>query len=433
MGEQYNYAISFDELYKGLQKSKRNVIWKDSVAGYSINGLKNTYMLRQSLVKKTYHLSKYQRFTIVEPKVREIIATRIRDRQFQRSLCDNILYPEVVRHFIRDNCACQKGRGVDDAMNRLDAHLHKYFRIHKCNEGWTLQCDISKYFPSTSYLVAQDALAKVIGDKEAVMRACEIIESFCCAEIERYMLERHIEQNLAEGAAYKLSMLRVEILKARLMDPGRLEEVKAEAYRKMWETIKALPFRKSVEKEALFDWVKTNQFRGIGLGSQVSQITELNVLNGLDHFVKEKLRVKHYIRYMDDFVLIHQDKDFLRKCKREIEEYVGRLGLTLNKKTCIYPIKQGIKFLKWRFILTDTGKVIRRKNKKKVNDQKRKLRKFKDRLEHGLMTMEQISDSFQSWRADTLRGNTRKVILDMEDYYRKLFGEEPPICKKTLK
>lgn len=433
MGKQYNFAITFDELYKGLQKSKRNVIWKDSVAGYSINGLKNTYLLRQSLLKRTYHLSKYQRFTIVEPKVREIIATRIRDRQFQRSLCDNILYPEAVKHFIRDNCACQKGRGVDDAMNRMDAHLHKYFRKEGTNRGWVLQCDISKYFPSTPYTVAQDALIKVIKDKEAAMRACEIIESFCCAEIEKRLLAMGVDQNIAEGTAYKLSMQRVEIIKAKIMTPDEVDEVNKSAHKKMRETIGAIPSIKREEKEGFFNWMITNQFRGIGLGSQVSQITELTVLNGLDHYIKEKLRVKHYIRYMDDFIIIHSDKNFLRQCKKEIETYIGDLGLSLNKKTCIYPLQQGIRFLKWRFILTETGKVIRRKNKKKVNDRRRKLRKFKERLDNGLMTMSQISDSFQSWRADALRGNMRRVILDMEDYYRKLFGEEPPICKKTLK
>ena len=433
MGKQYNYAITFDELYKGLQKSKRNVIWKDSVAGYSINGLKNTYLLRQSLLKKTYHLSKYQRFTIVEPKLREIIATRIRDRQFQRSLCDNILYPETVRHFIRDNCACQKGRGVDDTMNRMDAHLHKYFRKEGTNRGWVLQCDISKYFPSTPYTVAQNALIKVIKDKEAAMRACEIIESFCCAEIENRFLEMGVDRNIAEGAAYKLSMQRVEILKAKIMTPDDVDEVSKSAHKKMRETIGAVPGLNREEREGFFNWVTTNAFRGIGLGSQVSQITELTVLNGLDHYIKEKLRVKHYIRYMDDFILIHSDKNFLRQCKKEIEAYVSDLGLSLNKKTCIYPLQQGIRFLKWRFILTETGKVIRRKDKKKVNDRRRKLRKFKERLDNGLMTMSQISDSFQSWRADAMRGNMRRVILDMEDFYRKLFGEEPPICKKTLK
>ena len=97
MGKEYEHAISFQELYKGLQKSQRNVMWKDSVAGYSINALKNTYKLRQSLLNGTYKMSQYQRFKIYEPKKRDILATRIQDRQYQRSICDNILYPQTTK------------------------------------------------------------------------------------------------------------------------------------------------------------------------------------------------------------------------------------------------------------------------------------------------------------------------------------------------
>lgn len=50
---------------------------------------------------------------------------------------------------------------------------------------------------------------------------------------------------------------------------------------------------------------------GLGLGSQISQIMELLVLNDLDHYIKERLKIKYYIRYMDDFILIHPDKEYL--------------------------------------------------------------------------------------------------------------------------
>ena len=89
-------AITFGELYKGLKKSCCNVRWKDSVTGYEANGLKNTYLLRQSLLNGTYKISGYQRFRVHEPKEREIVATRLKDRQFQRSLCDNVLYPQIT-------------------------------------------------------------------------------------------------------------------------------------------------------------------------------------------------------------------------------------------------------------------------------------------------------------------------------------------------
>ena len=104
----FEEAISFGNLYSGLLSSQKGVIWKASVSGYSLNGLKNTYKLRQEILNGTYRISQYGEFLITEPKVREVLATRIKDRQFQHSLSDNILYPALTRTFIRDNCACQK-------------------------------------------------------------------------------------------------------------------------------------------------------------------------------------------------------------------------------------------------------------------------------------------------------------------------------------
>jgi len=345
MGTDYENTISFKELYTGLVKSRRNVMWKDSVAGYSINILKNTYKLRQSLLRGTYKIDPYQIFKIHEPKEREIMATRIKDRQFQRSLCDNILYPQITRSFIHDNCACQRGKGVDFALDRMDANLHRYFRKHG-PDGWVLQCDVRHYFAETRHSDAKAAIEKRVIDKMASFRAGEIVDSF-------------------------------------------------------------------------------GDYKGIGLGSQVSQITELAVLDDLDHFIKERLRVKHYMRYMDDFILIHESNEFLEDCLAEILAKMDTLGLELNKKTHIYPLGHGLKFLKWRFILTDTGKVIRMMSKKSISKERRKLRKLKSKLDNGLITIQDVRNNYQSWVANASRGNTRALILRMNTYYQELFGEVP--------
>lgn len=55
---------------------------------------------------------------------------------------------------------------------------------------------------------------------------------------------------------------------------------------------------------------------GLGLGSQVTQLVELSVLNELDHIIKEKLKIKYYVRYMDDLILICHNKDYLKYCLR---------------------------------------------------------------------------------------------------------------------
>lgn len=344
MTETIETVLSFKELYRGLRKCRRNVMWKDSVAGYSLNALKNTYKLRQSLQKKTYRIDPYRTFQVHEPKKREIVATRIKDRQFQRSLCDNALYPSVAKRFIYDNCACLRGKGVDFALDRLNCHLQRHFRKHG-RQGWILQCDIRHFFAETPHDVAKAALTKRVNCAESVAHACAIIDSF-------------------------------------------------------------------------------GGDRGIGLGSQVSQITQLAVLDDLDHYVKERLRIKGYIRYMDDFLLIHPDREYLKHCLNEITKHLAGLGLQLNKKTHIYQVKQGVVFLKWHFHLTATGKVVRRMSPRSIRRERRKLKKLKALLDEGRITMQDVHNNYQSWRANAMRGNTRKLLLVMDKQFCDLFRRD---------
>ena len=97
----------------------------------------------------------------------------------------------------------------------------------------------------------------------------------------------------------------------------------------------------------------------------------------------------------------------------------------LNKKTHIYPLSHGLKFLKWRFILTDTGKVVRLMSKKSISKERRKLRKLKSKMDNGLITIQDVRNNYQSWVANARRGNTRALILRMNTYYQELFGEVP--------
>ena len=339
----YDKIISFRELYKGLRKSAKGVMWKDSVAGYSMDGMRNTMKLRKSLLEGTYRISEYQKFIIHEPKTRVIVATRIKDRQFQRSLCDNALTPMITKGFIYDNGACLKGKGVDFAMNRLDAHLHRYYRKHG-SDGWVLRCDISHYFPETPHEVAKAALRKRITDDRVYQAAADIIDSF------------------GDG-------------------------------------------------------------KGIGLGSQVSQLTELAVLDDLDHYIKERMRIKYYIRYMDDFILIHNDRDVLEKCLKEIRSRIQALGLELNRKTQIFPLRHGISFLQWRFILTKSGKVVRRAGKRSIVKQRRRLKKLAGKIMNNEMPVEKLYESFQSWRGHIRRGNTFKLERQMTELFDKYNNE----------
>lgn len=93
--------------------------------------------------------------------------------------------------------------------------------------------------------------------------------------------------------------------------------------------------------------------KGVGLpiGNETSQILAIYYLNGLDHFIKENLHIKGYVRYMDDFILFHHDKDYLKFCLKEIEKYLEGVKLKLNRKTQIYDMKRGFNFLGYKFFL----------------------------------------------------------------------------------
>lgn len=346
MDEIQQKVCSFRSLYQAMHKCSHNVIWKDSVAGFVKNGLANCLHLQQQLYDGTYKIDNYTIFTVYEPKLREIISTRIKDRVFQRSLCDNYLYDAITKSFIYDNCACLVGKGTDFAMDRLSTHMQRFYRQHKLN-GYVLKCDIKNYFGSTRHDVAKSTIAKRIDNKWAYDHVAAIIDSFNKGD---------------------------------------------------------------------------NPNIGMGLGSQITQLTQLAVLDDLDHLIKEKLKIKYYIRYMDDFILIHENLEYLKYCRTEIEKHINNIGLYLSeKKTKIFPITQGINFLGFKFRLSNTGKILKTLSQLNISHERRKLRRQKSLADKGIMSRPQVDKCYMSWKAHAQRGNTHNLIIQMDKFYKDLW------------
>lgn len=161
---------------------------------------------------------------------------------------------------------------------------------------------------------------------------------------------------------------------------------------------------------------------GLGLGSQVSQIAALALPNRLDHYIKEKLRVHCYARYMDDAYLIHPSKEYLQKCLGEIRSICNELGIKLNeKKTQITKLSRGVNFLKGHFFLTDTGRVIKRINPRSVTTMRRKLKKFKRFVDSGKMTIDDVWTSCKSWVGYANYYNAHKTRQRLNELYKELF------------
>lgn len=360
MKEVRDIVCSFNNLYKAMRKCKLSVSWKNSVSGYVGNGLSNIYTLKQNLDNETYKLDKYQQFTIFEPKVRNIVSTRFKDRVFQRSLCDNYLYKEITNSFINNNCACQLNKGTEYGRIKLKAALQKYYRKHnRSNDGWVLKIDLKNYFGSTTHSLAYNSIQKRVNDSWALKEIKRVIDSY---------------------------------------NQGENPEI------------------------------------GMGLGSQLTQLIQLSVLDDLDHIIKEQLHIKYYVRYMDDLILIDKDKEKLLNCLDIIEKWINDRELTLNKKkTQLFKIKQGINFLGFKFRLTDTGKVIITLLPAKLSHERRKLKRLVNRAKQGYMTKADVDRCFKSWKAHINNQSNRKnkrvkrnchnLLLSMDCFYKNLWKE----------
>lgn len=182
---------------------------------------------------------------------------------------------------------------------------------------------------------------------------------------------------------------------------------------------------------------------GVPLGNQLSQLDALLTLSPLDHIIKEKLHIEGYGRYMDDFYLICEDKEYLKECLAVIKKYVEDRGMTLNeKKTKIVPIRQGFDFLGFRFYVTETGKVVQKLSKKSIKHHKHKLKKMRKLLSEGKITFEACKDAHKGWKAHAERGrrkrkkltpqqrkrrsmpNTYYLVRKMDEYFSELFKDE---------
>lgn len=139
------------------------------------------------------------------------------------------------------------------------------------------------------------------------------------------------------------------------------------------------------------------------LGNWTSQFFANVYLNELDQFVKHKLRVKYYIRYVDDFVIFHNSKIALEDYKLRIEKHLEQeLKLKLHPdKSRIIPLKRGIPFLGFRIFYYH--KLVQRRNIRKI---RAKLDDLLQDYEKGMITASDIFEVLQGWNAYALHGNT---------------------------
>ena len=155
--------------------------------------------------------------------------------------------------------------------------------------------------------------------------------------------------------------------------------------------------------------------KGLPLGNQTSQWFAIYYLDGMDRLVKEKLHIRYYSRYMDDCVLIHPDKEYLKHCLFVMTSYMREeLLLEFNQKTQMFPIRNGADYLGFHFYLTDSGKVIRKVRQQTKYKFKRKLKSMQRQYAEGKLQLEEVRQVLCSYQAHLSHGHAyslRKTVM----------------------
>lgn len=363
-----------NNLIAGFNKANKVSSWKNQTQLYRVNLLKETYYLQRELRSHTYKQSKETGFRICEQgHLRLIKALKIRDTVMQQSLVNTVLIPKLTPYMIHDNGASLKGKGISFTRRRFEQHLAWHYRRYGV-DGYVLKVDFRKYFDNISHDVLKQVLANYIGDKEVMWVLGEILKAN--------------EQDISYTDK-DFSDEPFDALKHADVDPS---ELTGKRYLK----------------------------RSLGIGSTVSQIAGIFLPTRIDNWCKTVRQVHCYDAYMDDRIIIHHDKAFLRKLLAEITAIAKSLGIFIHSdKTQIIKLSHGFTFLKTRYQLTKTGRIIRKIPKDVLKREHRKLNKLAILVVVGELTVKQYKDQYRSWRGDKKRYNAYHTLKRMDNLFRR--------------
>lgn len=158
--------------------------------------------------------------------------------------------------------------------------------------------------------------------------------------------------------------------------------------------------------------------KGLPIGNLTSQFFANVYLNGFDRYVKETLKVSKYIRYVDDYALFSDDRDFLEHCRREIELYLATLRLRIHPiKSQLTQTRYAANFVGFR-VLPDR---IRVRNHN-LQRGRRRLKHLQTAYRKGIISAADIARSLQSWKAHLSHGDTWRLCQHL---FRDLTIHDP--------
>lgn len=279
------------DAYYECRKNKRNT---HSQLEFEADLEENIFSLYNDLITGEYTIGKSICFVVKSPNIREIWAASFRDRVVQH-LIHSIISPKFHKSFIYDSCACIPERGTLFAAKRLEHHIRASSDNWK-KDSYYLKMDLSNFFVS----IDKDIVWDLMKNKLTNRHPCWVVE------LTKYVIFHDPRENPV--------------------------------------------FNSSIEERSLVEDRKRLELCGdnIGLpiGNLMSQFLANVIMDSFDKYVKHVLKVKHYIRYVDDFILLDNNKESLKSLIPLIKKKILSLRLRVNpRKTILQSVYRGIGFV----------------------------------------------------------------------------------------
>ena len=364
----YNEIVNIERIIKMYDKRiKNNTKNKAKLSRFEYNYVSNIVYIKNVLNDKNYSPGRYNIFIIREPKVRLIMSQNVIDKIINHMVSEYFLVRIFDKTLINENIATRSNKGTHYGIKLLK----KYINELKDDEFYILKFDISKYFYNIDHNIIKNILSKKIKDKDALNLLFKIIDS----------------------TDYNYVNKRIKVLKKQEID--KILNSNCLDKDKLIKDIEKIPEYKTG--------------KGLPIGNMSSQFLAILYLNELDHFIKEKLNIKYYIRYMDDGIILHKDKEYLKYCLDEIIKMLDRYNLKLNNKTQIVNYKEGFEFLGFRYYIKNNKLIMKVKNQTKRKF-KRKMKIMYKLASENKITQKDVKQVEDSYLGHLSYGNSQKLI-----------------------
>ena len=357
----YYEKLNYDNLYSTWKIVRKTCKNKKAILKFDINKGTNICNIYNSLLESRYKPMPFRLFMIFEPKPRLVMSQSVSDKIVNHFVAKYYLLPYLEKKLIDTNVATRKNKGSKYAGKLIEDYINDIRIKNNNKEIYALKIDISKYFYNIDHEILLNKIRKEIKDKNVINLLKIIInetnKSYINDNIKRYNKEYNTEIPL-----YKEGV-------------------------------------------------------GLSIGAMTSQFLAIYYLNDLDHYIKENLKCKYYIRYMDDFIILDVDKVKLKKIKDIIEIKLKELKLKINPKSNIVKLTTGFSFVGYKYIIEKNKFKIKYRNKtlKKIK------KKLKDLKKYDLAKYYKSYGSYYGYlkKVSEVERNFKMKAIEKYEYYKK--------------